>query len=87
MKKKQADEGAEPDATDVPVSVPDATGDTRPPTDAETGVHQPYPAMRYAFGEPVLVVANADEDAALGAGWSKSPDALVPNVAPVQGKE
>ena len=62
----------------APTSVPDATGDTRPPDEAETAVHQPYPAMRYRFAEPVMVVDNAEEDAALGTGWSKSPEALLP---------
>jgi len=63
----------------------------RPPTEAETGVHQPYPARRYKYGEPTMVVDNADEDAALGTGWSKSPEALItpppePEIDPTKGK-
>jgi len=86
-KKKHAEDEYDPE--DSYFAVPDATGDTRPPTEAETAVHQPYPARRYKFGEPTMVVDNADEDAALGEGWSKSPDALVPDVpTPVKaGKE
>jgi len=78
-KKKQAEDDYEyGDSYAIGTqSVPDATGDTRPPTEAETAVHQPYPARRYAYGQPVMVVENADEDAALGTGWSKSPEALI----------
>lgn len=81
-KKKQAEDTYEPDDIYYQDAVPDATGDTRPPTEAETAVHQPYPAMRYKFAEPVTVVDNADEDAALGEGWSKSPTALLPPDVP-----
>jgi len=84
----EVDEGYYKDDAPVSRAVPDATGDTRPPTEAETAVHQPYPARRYKFGEPTMVVDNADEDAALGTGWSKSPEALItpppePEVDPI----
>jgi len=92
MAKKKADDEYESDEgyfkQDAPPPVPVATGDTRPPSEAETAVHQPYPARRYAYGQPVMVVENADEDAALGTGWSKSPEALItpppePEVDPI----
>jgi len=93
-KKTQAEEPYDPE--DSYFVVPDATGDTRPPDEAETAVHQPYPAMRFKFAEPTMVVDNAEEDAALGDGWSKSPEALLeappePEVDPIptskKGKE
>jgi len=94
-KKKDAEDTYEVDEgyykDDAPVSraVPDATGDSRGGRDeAETGVYQPYPARRYKYGEPTMVVNNAEEDAAMGEGWSKSPEALItpppePEVDPI----
>lgn len=35
----------------------------------------PYPAWRYHATEAAKVVQTAEEDAALGSGWSKSPSA------------
>lgn len=39
-----------------------------------------YPAMRYSNHTPPVIVQNADEEQALGAGWYDSP-AKVPDKA------
>src|SRR5438045_3496837 len=39
-------------------------------------IYQPYPRCKYHWSGENVIVQNADEEAALGGGWCKSPSAF-----------
>jgi hypothetical protein len=49
---------------------------------SETYIHQPYPTVRYGWNNKTITVNNAEEEAALGVGWVKNPDAYRPYLGP-----